>query len=423
MVARLFGILFSGLVAVAPVPSIGQDIPRLHDAMKALVDGGEFAGIATEVWKDGRLVERSAVGNRDLATQAPMTPSTIVRAFSMTKPVTGVALMILHDQGRWKFDDPVSKFLPELAAPKVFEGLDADGKPILVSALSEPTMGQLVSHTAGYSYGFDPGWLDDQYRAADLWTSTSSRDFVNRIAKMPLAFQPGTRWHYSVSMDLEGAIVERLSGMSLAEFMQKHIFRPLGMNDTGFHVDRSKLGRVATVYEKKNGKLAKAPVLLFNNDPAAVSGFASGGGGLYTTADDYMRFARMLLGRGSLDNRRIISESATTAIMTNRLSPELIQGGYGIGIQQIRPGYEYGINGVVATDPERANVRLGKGSYLWDGLASTWFWVDPEHRIAFVGIVQRVAGPHVPNIQALSQQAVAETYFPASSTSSGPVKP
>lgn len=405
-------LLLAGMSVVTTAPVVAQDIPRLDREMAALVDKGEFVGIATEVWKDGKLVGRHAVGSRDRATKAPMSPTTIVRAFSMTKPVTGVALMILHDQGKWNFSDPVSKFLPELAAPKVFTGLDASGNPILVPARSEPTMQQLVSHTAGYSYGFDPGWVDDQYRAADLWSSRSSKDFVDRIARIPLSFQPGTRWHYSVGMDLEGAIVERLSGMSLAAFMQKHIFQPLGMNDTDFHVPAAKLDRVATVYETVDGKLVPAKHLLLNNDPAEVSGFNPGGAGLYTTADDYSCFARMLLGGGTLNGRRIVSAAAVDAMMTNRVPADVLKGGYGIGVHRIRPGFEYGVNGVVVTDPREAGVALGKSSYLWDGLASTWFWVDPEHKLTFVGMVQRVAAPGVPLIQPLSQRAIADTFFP-----------
>lgn len=416
MLIKKVGVVLSSFAALSSGSALGQAIPRLNDAMKTLVDKGEFAGIATEVWRDGKLVERSAVGSSDLATKAPMTPRTIVRAFSMTKPITGVALMILHDQGRWDFNDPISKHLPELANPKVFKGMDASGKPELEAARSEPTMGQLVSHTAGYSYGFDPGWVDDQYRAADLWSSTSSDDFLGRVARIPLAYQPGSRWLYSLSMDLEGIIVERLSGMPLSEFMRKHIFAPLGMNDTGFHVEHSELSRVATVYQMEDGKLSPVPRLIFNNHPSTAEAFASGGGGLYTTADDYMLFARMLLGRGELDGRRIISAAAVAAIMTDRVSSDIAQGGYSIGVHEIRPGYEYGVNGVVVTDPKRAGVHLGKGAYLWDGLASTWFWVDPQHQIAFVGIVQRVAGPDVPPIQPISQRAVAETFFPATAS-------
>lgn len=414
MMGRHLRVLAAGLATIAaPVPSMAQDAVALRAAMKDLMAKGEFAGIATEVWANGRLVDRSSIGSRDLATKSPMAPDTIVRAFSMTKPITGVALMILHDRGLWDFDDPVSRYLPELAAPKVFRGLDAEGRAILEPARAEPTMGQLVSHTAGYSYGFDPGWVDDQYRAADLWSALSSKDFVDRVARIPLAFQPGTRWHYGVSMDLEGVIVERLTGLTLAEFMKRNIFDPLGMVDTGFYVPSDKLARVATVYEAVGGKLAPARHLILNNDPGRRSGFASGGGGLYTTADDYMKFGRMLLGRGELGGRRILSEAAAATMMSARLSPEILTGGYGVGVQWIRPGYDFGVNGIVVTDPLRAGVRLGVGSYLWDGLASTWFWVDPEHRIVVVGIVQRVGGPDVPRIQSISQKAVAETYYPS----------
>ncbi len=401
------------MLALTPAAaSANQHLPTIDDAMGKLVEGGEFAGMAIELWHDGVLVHENAIGLRDLATAAPMTRDTIVRAFSMTKPVTAVALMILRDQGKWRPEDPVVKFLPELASPKIFEGLDRDGKPILVPAKSQPTMAELITNTAGFSYGFAPGWVDDRYREAGLWGAANLNDFVGKVARIPLAYEPGTQWRYSVSMDLEGAIVERISGMSLEAFMAKYIFAPLAMKDTGFFVPKEKLDRIAVVYDKRGGKLVPAANPLFNRDPSQPPGVQSGGGGLYTTADDYMRFGRMLLGEGVLDGRRIISRNAVREIMSNKISPRIVAGGFGVGAQWIRPGYAYGINGVVVTDPVKSNVALGKGTYLWDGMANTWFWVDPEHRIVFVGMVQRSSDNGGPSVQKVAQCAVAKTFYP-----------
>ncbi|WP_457311347.1 serine hydrolase domain-containing protein [Sphingomonas sp. UYAg733] len=408
---RILPIVAGIVAATATLPASAQSIKLVDREMQKLVDGGELAGVATEVWKDGKQVGRSGIGKRDLASGAPMMPDTIVRAFSMTKPVTAVAMMILYEQGKWKPEDPVAKFLPEFADVRVFKGLDAAGKPILEAQVAPPTMAQLLTHTAGFQYDFEGGWVSDQYRAAELWRATSSSDFIARIAHLPLGYQPGTQWHYSVSMDLEGAIIERLSGMTLAEFMKRHIFDPLKMSDTGFSVPTAKLPRLAALYRWQDGKpqVEQGP---FVEAPDKEPGFASGGGGLYSTADDYARFGRMLLGLGTLGGKRIIGEASARMMMSSHLSPAIAGGGFSVGMQRIRPGYEYGYNGVVVTDPAAAKVALGKGSYLWDGYASTWFWVDPEHQIVFVGMVQRASAPGVPLLQPISQAAIRDTYFP-----------
>lgn len=381
--------------------------PAVNAALDPYVERGELAGMITMALRDGKLVHVSAVGKRDLATGAPMQMDTIVRAFSMTKPVTAVAMGILRDEGKWKPEDPISKFLPELKDLKVFKGMGADGKPILEAPKTPPTVAQVMTHTAGFAYGFEAGYVEDQYRANNPLRAPTSKAAVAAIAALPLSYEPGTRWKYSISMDVQGLIVERISGQSLRQFMQSRIFGPLKMVDTGFHVPAAKRGRFAALYEWKDGKLQPpaggSPFLsTYESDP----GFASGGGGLVTTASDYARFASMLLNGGTLDGRRVLSERTTSEIMTSHLSPQIVNGGFGIGIQRIRPGYEYGYNGVVVTDPAAAKVALGKGSYLWDGAAGTWFWVDPENRVVFVGLVQRLMGLGFPPLQPVSQEAV-----------------
>ena len=216
-------------------------------------------------------------------------------------------------------------------------------------------------------------------------------------------------------MDLEGIIVERLSGKTLQAFMKAEIFEPLQMVDTDFLVPPAKRDRFATLYDGQSGKLIAITSGPFADTYAATPVTASGGGGLVSTVDDYARFASMLLNQGRLDGRRILSKRATKVIMTNRLPPALINGGFGIGIQQIRPGYEYGVNGVVVTDPAKAGVAMGKGSYLWDGAGGTWFWVDPANKIVFVGMIQRLAAEGGPNVQDASQRAVAASFALAES--------
>jgi CubicO group peptidase (beta-lactamase class C family) len=373
---------------------------------------GQLAGYATILMKDGKPVATNVKGYADTATSRPLTKDSIFRIFSMTKPVTGAALMILHDRGKWKFSDPIAKFLPELANLRVYRSVDAAGNLVSEPAGVQPTMGQLVTHTAGFLYGFGPTPVDREYQKHIplLPTTNDASSYLAALAKIPLAYAPGTQWQYSISMDLEGIIIARLSGKSLQAFMKTEIFGPLGMVDTDFVVPPEKRDRFVTLYDMQAGKLTPITAGPFAGSYAETPVMASGGGGLVSTASDYARFASMLLNGGSLKGRRIMSKRATKMMMTSHLPPALVTGGYGIGIQQIRPGYEFGVNGAVVTDPAKAKVALGKGSYSWDGAAGTWFWVDPANKIVFVGMIQRLMGPGGPNLQDTSQRAVAGSF-------------
>jgi CubicO group peptidase (beta-lactamase class C family) len=371
-----------------------------------------LAGYVTVLMKDGKHVATNVQGYADIATRRPMTKDSIFRIYSMTKPVTGVALMILHDRGKWKFSDPVAKFLPELANLRVYRRVDASGNLVSEQTGSQPTMGQLVTHTAGFVYGFGPTPVDREYQkhVPLIPTASDPSSYLAGLAKIPLAYEPGTQWQYSIAMDLEGIIVERLSGKSLQAFMKAEIFNPLGMVDTDFVVPSAKRDRFVTLYDMQADQLTPVTFGPFAEAYAKAPLMASGGGGLVSTASDYARFASMLLNEGTLKGRRILSNRAAKTIMTNRLAPSLASGGFGIGLQQIRPGYEFGVNGVVVTNPARAGVAMGRGSYLWDGAGGTWFWVDPANKIVFVGMIQRLAAPGGPNVQGASQHAVASSF-------------
>ncbi len=384
----------------------------IGQALGPLVTDGQLAGYVTVLMKNGKPVATNVQGHADIATHRPMTKDTIFRIYSMTKPVTGVALMILHDRGKWKFSDPIAKHLPELANLKVYRGVDAAGNLLAEPAVSQPTMGQLVTHTAGFIYGFGGTPIDREYQKhiPPLPTAAEASAYLASLAKIPLAYEPGTQWQYSIAMDLEGIIIQRLSGKSLQTFMKTEIFDPLQMVDTDFVVHQAKRDRFATLYDMQNGKLAVVTSGPFAGAYAETPVMGSGGGGLVSTAHDYARFASMLLNGGALNGNRILSKRAAKAVMTNRLAPNLVNGGFGIGLQQIRPGYEFGINGVVVTDPAKAGVAMGKGSYLWDGAAGTWFWIDPTNKVVFVGMIQRMASLEGPSVQDLSQKAVAASY-------------
>jgi CubicO group peptidase (beta-lactamase class C family) len=381
-------------------------LERLHAAMQQEVDQKQFAGVVTILARHGKVVEERMYGKKDIASGAPMTRDTIFRIFSMTKPVTGVAMMILYEQGKWHPMDPVSKYIPEFAHLKVFKGVDESGKMVLEDPVHPPTMHELMTHTAGFTYGFFGNTpVDKMYQDQQVLQSKSLQDMIDKLAKIPLLYQPGTRWVYSVSMDIQGHIVERLSGQSLPDFMQQHIFGPLGMKDTGFFVPQEKRDRFATLYaEGPKGELAAGGAS--PTDYVAQPSMASGGGGMVSTAEDYLRFAQMLLNGGELDGVRILAPATVELMTSNHLAPRLMTGEFSIGPAIIRPGLGWGFDCAVFTDPLEADEVVGKGTFFWAGAADTWFWVDPTNDLIFVGMTQRMLGPGWPNVMALSQPAV-----------------
>ena len=233
-----------GLAENRPETAFSSErLDRLHAAMQREVDQKELAGVVTLLARHGKVVEERTYGKKDIATVVPMTPDTIFRIFSMTKPVTGVAMMILYEEGKWRPSDPISKLIPEFAQLKVFKGFDQSGNMILEDPIHPPTMRELMSHTAGFTYGvFGNTPVDKKYQDEHILQSQSLQEMIDKLAKTPLLYQPGTRWVYSVSMDIQGYIIEKLSGQSLPDFMQQHIFGPLKMKDTGFYRSQREVG-------------------------------------------------------------------------------------------------------------------------------------------------------------------------------------
>ena len=383
-------------------------LERLHAAMQQLVDQKQLAGIVTLLARHGKVVEEKTYGKKDIAADAAMTSDTIFRIYSMTKPVTGVAMMILYEEGKWRPSDPISKYIPEFAHLKVFKGMDDSGKMILEDPVHPPTMHELMTHTAGFTYGFfghTP--VDQMYMEQHMLQSQSLQELIDKLAKTPLLYQPGTRWVYSVSMDIQGYIIEKLSGQSLPDFMQQHIFAPLAMKDSGFFVAQNKRNRFATLYgENEKGELVANPRSRTGNDYTSQPGMASGGGGMVSTAQDYLRFAQMLLNGGELDGVRILAPSTVQLMTANHLAPALMTGDSSVGSDVIRPGLGWGYDCAVFTDPLQADEIVGRGTFFWIGAADTWFWVDPTNDLIFVGMTQRMLGPGSPNVEELSQPPV-----------------
>jgi CubicO group peptidase (beta-lactamase class C family) len=396
---------------VSPLPAASPEavgfssarLQRLDDAMRGAIDAKELAGVVTAVARHGKVVNFKAQGLQDVAGKTPMGTDTIFRVYSMTKPITGVAMMLLYEEGRWSPSDPLSKFIPEFASLKVFAGLDRDGKPVLEEPVHPPTVGELMTHTAGFTYGvFGDTPVDKLYQKDNPLRSGSLQEFIGKLARLPLACQPGEAWVYSVSADVQGYLVEKLSGKPLPDFLRERIFAPLGMKDTGFAVPEGKLGRLATVYaaDPKTGELHARP-----RDPnvSRVPGMASGGGGLYSTTGDYLRFAQMLLNGGTLGGVRILAPSAVDLMRSNKLPERLMTGKFGIGLQTMRPGFGFGYDVAVFEDPLTAGTTAGRGSYLWDGAAGTWFLIDPANDVVFVGMIQRMLAPGMRDYEQLSR--------------------
>lgn len=386
-----------------------ERLDRLHAAMQREVDQKQLAGIVTVLARHGKVVEERTYGKKDIASGAPMTKDTIFRIFSMTKPVTGVAMMILYEEGKWHPSDLVSQYIPEFAHLKVFKGMDQDGKMILEDPVHPPTMRELMTHTAGFTYGFFGNTpVDKMYQEQQVMQSQSLQEMIGKLAKIPLLYQPGTRWVYSVSMDIQGYIAEKLSGQSLPDFTQQRIFGPLGMKDSGFFVPKEKRDRLATMYvENKTSELVAqgtsgGPV----DDYAKQPSMASGGGGMVSTAEDYLRFAQMLLNGGELDGVRILAPASVQLMTTNHLAPSLMTGEFSIGKVIMRPGLGWGYDCAVFSDPVQADEVVGTGTFFWVGAADTWFWVDPTNDLIFIGMTQRMIGPGWPDVEELSHAPV-----------------
>ena len=375
----------------------------IDEMLASLIAEGQLPGAAVLVARGGQIVHRSIQGSKNLARGEPLALDTIYAIFSMTKPVTAVAMMILYDQGRWGPDDPITRHLPEFADLRVLGGAAPD---------HPPTMLELMTHTAGFGYGIGLGPHDEADQAlidAGVWKAADLAEFVRRVASVPLAYQPGAKLRYSLSMDLQGAIVERLSGQALPDFMRTRIFQPLGMVDTDFYVPAAKQNRLATLYHKYGvPELTVLEHPSFVRDARIIPKIASGGGGLFSTAGDYVRFAQMLLGKGELEGIRILRPDSVALMTTNHLSDAIMNPGVIAGMQKIGPGAGYGFNGAVFTDPVAAGVSVGPGTYQWDGAAGTWFWIDPHNRILFVGMVQRMLQDGMPKLQSLTQTLVAD---------------
>ena len=391
-------------LAVADPASVGvsaKRLERLDAGMQAMVDDGKLAGIVTMLARHGKVVFTDTVGKLDVGKDDPVELDSIFRIFSMTKPVVGTALMMLHEEGRWQLDHPVSMYIPAFADLQVYTGLDGDGamKVEPVERGRRITMRDLMRHTAGLGYVLNPrhpvnrAVIDGRV----LDTGAPLQAMIDKLVAIPLLSQPGTAWAYSISVDVQGYLVEQISGQPLGEFLRERIFEPLGMVDTAFHVPPDKMHRLAARHTPgPDGALMPPPGGA--QAPNAPLAGPSGGGGLYGTAPDYLRFAQMLLNGGELDGVRLLAPRSGELMSANHLT----------GAQQAtyrRPGQGWGLNFSVVTDGPASGESWSTGSYYWIGIAGTWFWVDPEEDLTFVGMIQNNGGA-INEVQRLSRSLV-----------------
>ncbi len=389
-------------LAMAAPEEVGMDslrLDRLASAMQGLVDEGRLAGAVTAVARHGKIAHFESTGYRDLEAGAPMTNDTLFRIYSMTKPITGVALMMLYEEGKFRLSDPVEMHIPELSDLQVAAGMDENGEMILEPANHPLTVRELMAHTGGLTYGiFSASEVDSMYLEADLLNNDITlKEMVTRLGAIPLRQQPGSMWHYSVAVDVQGYLVEVLSGMAFDDFLDERLFGPLGMTDTDFYVPAEKADRFAQVYTyDEEGNLAAAE--LFNG----VNGFLEdpvlkgGGGGLVSSTMDYLKFTQMLANGGELNGARILAPLTIDLMRRNQLPrglPDDILGA---------PGTVFGLDFAVVTDPVEAET-FSAGEYYWSGAAGTWFWIDPVEDLIMVGMIQQW-GQGVPNVRSLSRQ-------------------
>jgi CubicO group peptidase (beta-lactamase class C family) len=396
-------LIMAGLCLFLTPPAVAADVPtaapesvglgrleRITQFFHDEIAGKRLPGAVVMIARNGRIAYDETFGLRDPKTNAPMQKDSIFRIYSMTKPVTAVAVLMLMEEGKIRLSDPASKYLTALKNPKVLEEhVDAAGRRSsrIVPAAREITIQDLLTHTSGMTYGWGDSAAEQMMKQAGivgsgdpaLRTTMTDQQMVEKIGQLPLMFQPGTAWQYGRSTDVLLALVEVVSGMRADQFYEQRIFRPLGMNDTFFNVPKDKLDRVAQPGpDPDTGKIPDV------TDVSVTRTFLGGGEGLLSTAPDYMRFALMLANGGQLDGVRLLSRKTIELMAADHIGPALAQGpAFYPG-----PGFGFGLTVAVRTAPGMSATPGSVGLYWWAGLVGTSFWVDPNEQLVAVMMIQ-----------------------------------
>ena len=375
--------------APAAAGDLVLDPARIDRTLEAFVAEGRTVGASVLVWQGGEERHYASAGLADREAAKPFARDTLVQIFSMTKPVTGVALMQLWEQGRFGLDDPLSRHLPQFAAVQVYD----EAVPGKLRPPSRPiTIRDVMRHTAGFTYGnaghpTDPVWEELQPLSPDHTLA----EFAALMSQVPLLYDPGTHWHYSAGVDLQARLVEVLSGQPFDEYVTEHVFAPLGMADTGWKRSMAELPRLARIYQlQEDGSLAPMPREAWLESSFSGKPMTMGGSGIVSTIDDYMRFARMLLGEGQLDGTRVLQPATVRLMATDHLDPRIAPEDRSWLVGKGSGGF--GLDFFVRTrPPQTAEENRGAvGEFFWDGRASTLFWVDPLNEMAVVFLTQKV---------------------------------
>ena len=409
-----------------------ERLAKLTQLMNAKVEDGTMVGGMGMIARNGKIIYSQTYGQADREAGKVMTDDAIYRIYSMSKPITGVALMMLYEEGKFRLNDPIAMYIPEMVNLQIAlstggTGVVSDGTTSTAigsgdeslvgqtrKATRQPTIRDLMTHTAGLTYGiFGNTEVDQAYRKAELLGDMDLKEFVTVLGKLPLQYDPGSQWHYSVSVDVQGYLVEVLSGMKFSEFLEQRIFAPLDMQDTAFKVNEGNKDRLAQLY-KPEGVTADNYF-----SPATGSGleladafisagyiyggkFESGGGGLVATARDYLRFSQMMLNGGELDGVRILSPKTVDLMTTNHIGD--------LGLGYGREGMGFGLDFAVVLNPGEVGEVSSAGEYNWGGAAGTRFWIDPQEQLIGLFMVQSI--PHrtrlADDFKVMTYQALVE---------------
>lgn len=371
-------------------------LQRIAPVIQHWIDDGKIPGALTMIAREGKLVHFEKFGMQDVASSTPVELETIFRIYSMTKPITSVAVMMLYEEGHFQLNTPVSEFIPAFKDMKVY----ANHGDAIVDAEREVTVKHLLTHTAGLIYGGD--WvhpINDRYREADFYGGDLSH-MAQELGSIPLLHHPGDAWNYGMSTDVLGYLVEVVSGMPFAEFLKKRIFEPLDMVDTDFSVPEEKADRYATLYQP----VEDGGIQVLENAPVSsgpLSFHHSGGAGLQSTAADYLRFCQMMLNEGELDGVRLLGRKTVELITLNHIPDDW---------QPLwRTGCGFGLGFAVVTDVADTHALGSLGTYSWGGLASTTFWIDPVEELIGILMTQLIGdAPFHAQFRVLTYQAIID---------------
>jgi CubicO group peptidase (beta-lactamase class C family) len=364
-------------------------LAQIPAALQAVVDAGDLSGFVTLIWRKGEVVQVNTLGHRDVEAGKPMTRDTLFRIASMTKPVTSLAALMLMEEGKLRLDDPITRWLPEFADMKV---LASPTGPLseVADAPRDITVEDLLTHRAGLAYGFTSvgpiAHAHEEVLGSPLANPLTPDEWLKRLGSLPLSFAPGDRFHYSHATDVLGFLVARIEGKSLGETLKARIFDPLGMVDTDFWAAPEKRDRMAKLYriDPKTDRLQDVSFPHADAPPA----FEGGGGGLISSADDYLKFARMMLGKGELDGVRLVRPETLELMTANRLTPEQREVPF-MGIPfWMGQGFGLGVSMIVDAEKQAWMGAGSEGAFGWPGAFGTWWQADPVEDMVMIYLIQ-----------------------------------